>query len=125
MTDSSRWNEIQRVFHRLADMPPDVREHVLVSEYGNDKALQSQVRALLDADARENTALDGGLANTAHAILGGRPERREIPSIGPYIPLRRLGEGGMCVVNICRLEDVGNLVALKILRVDSVSPARL
>ncbi|HLV26584.1 MAG TPA: serine/threonine-protein kinase [Gemmatimonadales bacterium] len=124
MTDSSRWNEIQRVFHRVVDMPPDVREHVLVSEYGNDKALQSQVRALLDADARENTALDGGLADTAHAILGGRSERREIPSIGPYIPLRMLGEGGMGVVHLARREDVGNLVALKLLRDASLSPAR-
>lgn len=123
----ARWEEVQRVFHRVADAPEASRERLLAAECGDDEALREEVLSLLRSDAAGLAALDGGLARAARAVLDSPPESLSTlqpQQIGPYRLLRVLGEGGMGVVYLAERSDIGSLVALKLLRDAWLSPAR-
>ena len=123
--DSTRWERIQAVFHGAADLP-HLEQHAFVkAACGDDDGLMADVLALLAEDARSSSLLDRDLAQVAHQIIGeSAPPALVFKEIGPYRIREVLGEGGMGLVYLAEREDLGSLVAIKILRDAWLSPAR-
>jgi serine/threonine-protein kinase len=122
--DPERWQRIQELFHRVADLPPAERRAALEAACAGDPGLISEVLALADEDDRADSVLDRGLAGVAEPLFdsaAGLPVPREF---GPYRLLELAGEGGMGVVYLAERADLGTRVAVKILRDGWVSPSR-
>jgi eukaryotic-like serine/threonine-protein kinase len=120
--DPARWDRIQTLFHEALALPPDERKAWVGRAAAGDPELEEDVLALLEEDARDSSLLDDGVAGLAEKVLGTAapiPER-----VGPYRILRILGEGGMGVVYLAERPDLGNRVALKMLRDAWLSPVR-
>jgi eukaryotic-like serine/threonine-protein kinase len=123
--DSTRWQRVQSLFHEAADLPASERRVFLETQCGDDAGLVSEVLTLLEEDARGGSLLDGDVAAVASQIFSD-PSSGSLPfkEFGPYRIKQALGEGGMGVVYLAEREDLGNEVAIKILRDAWVSPAR-
>ena len=123
--DAQRWERIQALFHRAADLPAAEQATLLDQECQGEPELAAEVAALLREDASGSTLLDAGLAHLADRVLGDPPSpalpRQEF---GRYRIKSMLGEGGMGVVYLAERMDLGGLVAIKILRDAWLSPAR-
>src|SRR6202167_2662520 len=123
--DRERWERIQSVFHDVADRPESDRPALLKSACGGDEALIADVAAVLPEDARGSSVLDRDLTGIAHQVLDAPLKALPLDEFGPYRIKGILGEGGMGVVYLAEREDLGSLVAIKILRDAWLSPARL
>ena len=123
--DAQRWERIQDLFHRAADLPAAEQQSLLAAECAADPEMVAEVTALLREDASGSPLLDAGLAQLADRMLGDPPSpalpRQEF---GRYRIKSMLGEGGMGVVYLAERTDLGGLVAIKILRDAWLSPAR-
>lgn len=123
--DSNRWTQIQSLFHEAADLPKDEQRSYLASACGTDDILMADVLALLEEDARSSSLLDSDVAHVAHQILNDNsPQPAAFQELGHYKIKHVLGEGGMGVVYLAEREDLGSLVAIKLLRDAWLSPAR-
>src|SRR5581483_4141805 len=123
--DSTRWDRIQSLFHEAAELPPSEQPSFLQQACNGDGALAADVMAMLSEDARGGSLLDHDPAQVAHQIL--EVEALALPPVeqlGPYRVLKALGQGGMGAVYLAEREDLGNLVAIKLLRDAWLSPAR-
>jgi eukaryotic-like serine/threonine-protein kinase len=121
--DSTRWQRIQTLFHGAADLPPAQQRVFLQESCGNDHALLADVAHLLSEDAEANSLLERNVAHVAHEVLGaGSTPAGE--QFGRYRIKQTLGAGGMGIVYLAEREDLGSLVAIKILRDAWLSPAR-
>src|SRR5690349_10106976 len=123
--DSARWQEVQALFHEAADRPETEWRRFLESRCGQDDALVQEVLILLKEDERGSSLLDGDVGRIASQVLDDFGSG-ELPfqKFGPYAIQKVLGEGGMGTVYLAAREDLGNLVAIKILRDAWLSPAR-
>src|SRR5882724_1631692 len=123
--DTTRWQQIQALFHQAVDLPQEEQPAFLKTSCNGDDALIADVRAMLEADSKGTSLLDRDMANVAYQMMGATdsaiPAAKEF---GPYIIKELLGEGGMGVVYLAERKDLGNLVAIKILRDAWLSPAR-
>lgn len=123
--DSARWHRIQTLFHEAADLPGSQRQTFLKDACRDDGALMADVAAMLEEDSRGASLLDRDVANLAHRIIGdGTAPSFALQDFGPYRIGSVLGEGGMGVVYLAERDDLGSLVAIKILRDAWLSPAR-
>ncbi len=123
--DSTRWQKIQSLFHETADLPEAEQRIFLERACADDPSLIHEVLILLEEDARGASMLDGDVAQVAHQILDAPTSTSQpFKEIGPYRILKALGEGGMGIVYLAQREDLGTLVAIKILRDAWLSPAR-
>jgi serine/threonine protein kinase/tetratricopeptide (TPR) repeat protein len=123
--ESTRWQKIQLLFHESADLAPSEQLTFLKEKCSDDETLLCEVRALLQEDARSDGILGGGVAETAYGLFGKPSPLWFSPrEFGPYHIGKLLGEGGMGVVYLAEREDLGNPVAIKILRDAWLSPAR-
>ncbi len=120
--EASRWERVQRLFHAALERPEAERDAFVRAEAGGDDDLSDAVRAMLREDGRA-AAVDAGLGDFAHAVLG---ERAALPNVafGPYRAVRVLGEGGMGVVYLGERTDLGSVAAIKVLRDAWLSPSR-
>jgi eukaryotic-like serine/threonine-protein kinase len=124
--DRDRWERVQSVFHDILDRPESERTALLKAACGDDAALMAEVAALVEEDARSGSVLDRGLSQAAHQVLDASHNTfLPLEEFGPYRIKSILGEGGMGVVYLAEREDVGSLVAIKILRDAWLSPARV
>ena len=123
--DSTRWNQIQALFHEAADLPLLQQRAFLQSACRDDDDLMADVLALLEEDARGSSMLDSDVAHVAHELLDEAclPVMKS-KEFGPYRIVRVLGEAGMGVVYLAERTDLGHHVAIKILRDAWLSPAR-
>jgi serine/threonine-protein kinase len=123
--NSARWHSIQTLFHEAADLPAGQRQTFLEQACRDDDALMAEVLAMLEQDSRGASLLDGDVAGLAHRMVGnGNSPSFALKDFGPYRIVKVLGEGGMGVVYLAERDDVGSLVAIKILRDAWLSPAR-
>jgi eukaryotic-like serine/threonine-protein kinase len=123
--DSTRWQRVQTLFHEAADMPASEQRVFLETQCGGDAGLVGEVLILLEEDARGGSLLDGDVADVASQIFNDSSSGSlPFKEFGPYRIKQALGEGGMGVVYLAKREDLGNEVAIKILRDAWVSPAR-
>jgi predicted Ser/Thr protein kinase len=123
--DSTRWTQIQALFHDAADLPKPEQRVFLALACGEDDVLLADVLALLEEDARSSSLLDRDVAQVAHQILNKeQPPSTAFEEFGHYKIKHVLGEGGMGVVYLAEREDLGSLVAIKLLRDAWLSPAR-
>ena len=113
MIDPAQWDRVQELFHSAADLPPNERDRFLEQACVGDPALLENVRSMIEEDARSASMLDREVAQVARRVLD---EPLDQLQIGHYHLLRVLGEGGMGVVYLAKREDLGNLVAMKVLR---------
>jgi serine/threonine protein kinase/TolB-like protein len=122
--DSARWERIQSVFHRIADLPAAERSAALDGLCGDEAATRAEVLSLLEEETTGDSLLDRDVVHVAQQMLGdslpGLPSR----TFGPYRIHKVLGEGGMGVVYLAGRDDLGALVAIKVLRDAWLSPAR-
>src|SRR5579863_3056152 len=125
MMDRARWDRIQSLFHEAADLPQDQQVAFLDSACGGDGALMAEVRAMLAEDGGAVSLLDSDMAHVAARVLDGTEQiSSNSKEFGPYSIKRILGEGGMGIVYLAERKDLGNLVAIKVLRDAWLSPAR-
>lgn len=139
-------NVIERLFHHALEQPADVRA-AFVAQHAPDPFVEAEVLALLAADALPDPLLgatpdalasaagiaitgsasadararDGATvrhSSTGHGSLVGR-------TLGPYRVLQRIGHGGMGTVYRAQRIDLGNHVALKVVRGALGEPARV
>lgn len=123
--DSARWEHIQNLFHEAAGKPQSERLSFLETACEGDRQLIADVLSMLDEDSGGSSILDNNVAEVAARIIG-KPGPSALPfdRFGPYRLLRVLGEGGMGVVYLAERDDLGSLVAIKLLRDAWMSPAR-
>ncbi|MGA8150305.1 MAG: serine/threonine-protein kinase [Terriglobales bacterium] len=122
--DDARWQRIQEVFHRAADLSQAEQSAFLKAACGDDEKLLSEVMAMLRQDSASDSLLDGGVANVAQEMFGEADSTLPFKEFGPYRVVKLLGEGGMGVVYLAERKDLGSEVAIKILRDAWISPAR-
>jgi tetratricopeptide (TPR) repeat protein/predicted Ser/Thr protein kinase len=123
--DRARWEQIQILFHDAAERPAPEQRAFLESACGDDPTLLVEVLALLEEDSRGASLLDRDVAHVAYEMVGDVVHPTVHPGqFGRYHIKVLLGEGGMGAVYLAEREDLGNLVAIKVLRDAWLSPAR-
>jgi serine/threonine-protein kinase len=122
--DSLLYEQIQTLFHHAVERPEHERRAFLENACANDAALMAEVLAMLDADSRNWSLLDGGLPDVAYQMIGAPLDPVSSREFGPYRLTEILGEGGMGVVWLAERKDAGNLVAIKFLPHAGLSPTR-
>lgn len=123
--DSARWERIQSLFHQALDLPALEQHPFLTAACRDDAGLLAEVEALLAEDAHSGSLLERDIAHLAHDLLDQPvPLPPAFQEFSPYRILRELGAGGMGTVYLAERLDLGNLVAIKILRDAWVSAAR-
>jgi serine/threonine-protein kinase len=122
--DSARWSRIQAAFHASVDLPIPQRHAFLMHSCDGDEELVTAVLRLIDEDARRTSLLDRDVSDVAGRVLAEPHPSPPVPSVGQYSLKSLIGEGGMGVVYLAEREDLGNQVAIKLLRDAWVSPAR-
>ena len=124
--DSTRWNQVQALFHEATELPESRRSAFLENRCSNDSTLAKEVMELLNEDSGRSSMLDGNVGEVADRILNDVDTSAKLPfkEFGPYRILKILGEGGMGSVYLVERADLGSLGAMKILRDAWLSPAR-
>jgi predicted Ser/Thr protein kinase len=121
---SQAYQTIKRVYLEARALGGAEREALLARECGTDRALRAEVEELL---AQEET-LGDFLTKPARAEFGPEPKHAELSCperIGAYRILKPLGFGGMGVVYLAEQDSPRRQVALKLLRLDTASPAQV
>ncbi len=94
--DSERWKQVERLYHRVLDSPPDQRAALLGESCAADPDLRREVESLLEAREDAGAFLSSGNLSPHLATLHAAAESPAPGSpIGPYEILAPLGSGGM------------------------------
>ncbi|HEX3880041.1 MAG TPA: tetratricopeptide repeat protein [Bryobacteraceae bacterium] len=123
--DDIGWERLQALFHAAADLPAQERLAFLQAAADGDLQLIRDVLAMIDEDTGRSSLLDRDVAHVAGEILHeARAGDESHQRFGQYRVVDILGEGGMGIVYLAEREDLGNSVAIKVLRDAWMSPSR-
>ena len=116
---NTQWAEVNALFDRLLDLPPDQREAQLHAA-NVDRGVAIQVRAMLAALDEEPGFLEPSAPPPAAIAPGSLPAGTRI---GAFVIDRLVGRGGMGEVYLAHREDAGfaQQVALKLVRVEAAA----
>ena len=117
-----RWQRVQELFHHAADLPRSEQLSFLSQACGDDSEIRSTVLAMIEQDSKSFGLLDRDVSDLAADLI--QADTTQPREFGPYRIKSVLGEGGMGVVYLAERRDLGNLVAIKILRDAWLSPSR-
>src|SRR2546422_10124682 len=67
--NAARWEQIQALFHEVADLPGPAQRASLEAQCAEDPALMTEVLTLLGEDARGDSLLDRDAAHVAAEVL--------------------------------------------------------
>ena len=115
-TDPNRERRAEELFKQTLDLPTEQREAFLERE-SPDGQTRDLVRSLLAHYGRAGEQFLDGAARPP----GAAPH----PRVGPYAPLRVIGQGGMGVVYEAEEPRLQRRVALKLIRPGLLSPPML
>lgn len=117
--EPERWQRIETLFHRSADLPPDERAALLERECGPDADLRTRVEQLLCDDAAGDDPFER-LGERAGA--GDDPMLGKV--VGAYRLVARIAAGGMGVVYRAQRTDglFEHEVAVKWIRAEHTNP---
>ena len=121
--DRKRWERMQELFHHASEMPPSEQREYLESAGDLDAPMVAEILSMLEEDARNASFIDKDLPNSVDLAEDHLISHFE-EAFGPYRLIRSLGEGGMGIVYLARREDIGSVVAIKLLRDGLLSPDR-
>lgn len=96
--NTERWQRINDIFLAVCDESPEKRVTILDAMCEGDDELKSEVLALLHADVKDATLLDGEIQQSINHLFEELPELPAPEQIGPYKVVSELGRGGMGVV---------------------------
>jgi hypothetical protein len=122
--DPDRWRRLEDTFHAALEVPPGDRSAFIEQASSDDEELGQRLRAMVEADAG-SAWLDADVATVAREVLT-EPDGPAATgtTIGPYRVKAILGEGGSGTVYLGAREDIGQDVAIKVLRDAWVSSHR-
>ena len=125
MTDLTpeRWTTIQEIFHQVADLSVPEQAIALDRLCGSDLDLRRAVHDLLTSESLEDAVIERDLEAIAVQLMGPTEEPARPLTFGPYRAIQSIGEGGMGIVFLAARDDLGQRVAVKVLRNWWLSPA--
>lgn len=118
---SSRWPEIERLYHEALKRPPEERAFFIARECDSDEWLRRELESLLEHDAPEDDFLEHpaiDVAARALSVTEAEPASLAPGSlVGPYKILEQIGRGGMGMIYRAEQQyPVRRIVALKIIK---------
>ena len=118
VTSHDRWQRIEDVFHRAADLPPTDRGAFLASSCAGDPDLRHEVESLLAADEDAGDIIGQAVAEAASSLrLDSESSVRPGSRIGPYAVIALVGRGGMgAVYRAVREGEFRMEVAVKLIK---------
>lgn len=121
------FQKLMAIFHEAATKPLDDQAAFVDQRCAGDAELAREVLELLESSGRQISIIEGGVELIVDAVLESHEEEAvDLPkSIGEYLILDRIGEGGMGIVYLALQREPERRVALKVLRGGLYSPGRL
>lgn len=112
-----RWQRIEEIFHRAADLSPAERETFLASACAGDQELRGEIDSLLANDDPEGNLVESAVAEAVDQLPSAPPAAQDLigRQIGPYRVLGMIGKGGMGMVYKATDTTLDRSVALKAL----------
>lgn len=124
--DPRRWQRIKDLVAEALELPVAARADFLAGRCGGDEDLHRDAAALVAAGAPDDVDTPRGILDDSALVAAGMaaagasadPSGDELVGrrLGPYLVLRRIGQGGMGVVLEAEQESPARRVALKVLQ---------
>ncbi len=112
-----RWQRIEELFHRAADLAPAERADFLATVCAGDAGLRREVESLLANDGSQDNLIEAAVSQAAGKLPDSPSAPRDLVGqrIGSYQVERLIGEGGMGLVFKARDVQLNRSVAIKVL----------
>jgi hypothetical protein len=120
MTLADKWDQVERVFLAVVDLPPPRQTALLEEMCEGDSELRNEVESLLRADTTSESVFASTLATEVRKEAASflDPSKLEGSRIGPYRLIHEIGRGGMGSVYLASRadEEYESNVAIKLVR---------
>ncbi len=107
-----KWQKIKAIFNEAVEIETAQRATFLDSACVDDAEIRAELEKLLAEDTKDDTLFDPFVEPISIATSTNSLGKQ----IGKYQVLQEIGEGGMGSVYLAEREDLGNIVAIKIVK---------